>query len=284
MFRADQYDLLDFGQGRKLERFGALVVDRPAPVATGLAVGDSALWTAVDARFTPRDLTSGGWVLHEPVPTRWCVHHGACTLQLKPSYSGAIGVFPEQAENWDWIEQQVRGAGGAVKVLNLFAYTGGSTLAAAGAGASVVHVDAARPVVNWARRNAELSHLRDAPIRWIVEDARKFVDRELRRGHHYDAVILDPPTYGHGPQAEPWVVVKHLGDLLSACRRLTRRQRVFMLLTCHAPAFSPADLAALLTDPDAQDGARDVEARQLTLAARDGRLLPSGVVARWPGR
>jgi 23S rRNA (cytosine1962-C5)-methyltransferase len=284
MFRADQYDLLDFGQGRKLERFGSVVVDRPAPAATDVAVGNSALWTAADARFTRRVLTRGGWVLRQSVPEEWCVHHGACTLQLKPTYSGAIGIFPEQAENWDWIAQQVRGAGRAVKVLNLFAYTGGSTLAAAGAGASVVHVDAARPVVSWARRNAELSHLRDAPIRWIVEDARKFVDRELRRGQQYDAVILDPPTYGHGPQAEPWFVEKHLGDLLSACRGLTRRQRVFMLLTCHAPAFGPADLAGLLTDPDPHGGARDVEARQLTLTARDGRLLPCGVVARWPGR
>ncbi|MHB8970439.1 MAG: class I SAM-dependent methyltransferase [Pirellulaceae bacterium] len=284
MFRADQYELLDFGQGRKLERFGALVVDRPAPAVNDSEVGNAALWTAVDARFTRYDGARGHWTRRAPLASPWQVHHGPCVLQLKPSDSGAIGAFPEQAENWDWIEQQVRGAGGAAKILNLFAYTGGSTLAAAAAGASVVHVDASRPVVNWARHNAELSHLHDAPIRWIVEDARTFVDRELRRGHQYDAVILDPPTYGHGPQAEPWVIDTHLAALLSACQRLTRHRRLFMLLTCHAPSFGPPQLADLLSDAVAHRGARGVEARPLTIPARDGRLLPSGVVARWPGR
>ncbi|MHB8952527.1 MAG: class I SAM-dependent methyltransferase [Pirellulaceae bacterium] len=284
MFPTDQYELLDFGQGRKLERFGEVVIDRPAPVVAGMAMSNPALWKSADARFTRHDAAHGSWMLRGPLPTCWYIRHGSCLLELRTSDSGAVGVFPEQAENWDWIEQQARGRSEVLRVLNLFAYTGGSTLAAAAAGATVVHVDAARPVVNWARRNAVLSRLSDAPIRWIVEDVRKFVDRELRRGHQYDAVILDPPSYGHGPQAEPWMILPHLGDLLSACQQLTRRRGAFMLLTCHAPAIGPAELAALVTGAVALEDARDVESRRLTIHARDGRLLPSGVMARWSGR
>jgi 23S rRNA (cytosine1962-C5)-methyltransferase len=283
MLPPDQYALLDFGAGRKLERFGPLVLDRPAPAATDAARADPELWRSADARYTRRDSASGAWTLPQRVPDLWCLLHGTLQLALQCTPSGAVGAYPEQAENWDWIDREVRRSGRVLKVLNLFGYTGASTLVAATAGAEVVHLDAARPVVNWARRNAVLSQLAKAPIRWIVDDARKFVERELRRGNEYDAVILDPPTYGHGPRAEPWELESDLPDLLAACGRLTRRSRAFMLLTCHAPAIGPAELQAMLADTLFGPGESGVVAQTLTLRTRDGRRLPAGVVARWPG-
>ena len=167
---------------------------------------------------------------------------GRCVLELKRTNFGHLGLFPEQAANWPWIAEQVASAP-AMRVLNLFAYTGGSTLAAAAAGAEVVHVDAAKNIVAWARRNAALSGLADAPIHWIAEDALKFVKRELRRENRYDAVILDPPSYGHGAHGEVWRLSQHLPRLLELCGQLTAGRRRFMLLTCHTPDFEPARLA-----------------------------------------
>jgi len=282
MLPPDQYELLDFGAGRKLERFGPLVLDRPAPAASDVAMADPARWTSGNARFTRHDAASGVWTGPDQLPTPWRLHYRSLVLELQCTPSGAVGAYPEQVENWDWIERQVRRSGRVLKVLNLFAYTGASTLAAAAAGAEVVHVDAARPVVSWARRNAVLSQLADAPIRWIVDDARKFVQRELRRGNEYHAVILDPPTYGHGPKSEPWELPADLADLLAACGRLTQRSRAFMLLTCHAPTIGPPELEAMLADALCGHGQSGVVAKTLAVRTRDGRRLPSGVVARWP--
>ena len=198
-----------------------------------------------------------------------------------------MGLFPEQAENWEWILEQCRLSvsqrpAERPKILNLFAYTGGSTLAAAAAGAEVVHVDAAKNVVAWARRNAELSGLADAPVRWIAEDAVKFVKRELRRGNRYDAVILDPPSYGHGPRGEVWRLAKHLPRLLSLCGELTAGRLQFMLLTCHTPGYDAAALREMLLE--AVGGEGTAAARQLTLRSAAGRELPSGVAVRWAKR
>jgi 23S rRNA (cytosine1962-C5)-methyltransferase len=280
MFDHDQYCLLDFGAGRKLERWGALVLDRPAPAASAVPAHPSR-WAAADGRFERSPGVPGVWRAPQPLPTRWQIRHAASVLELRPTSSGAVGVFPEQASNWDWIAHQVRRAGQRLRVLNLFAYTGGSTLAAAAAGAEVVHVDAARTAVSWARHNANLSRLAAAPLRWLVEDARKFVARELRRGNAYDAVILDPPTYGHGPGAHPWDIHKHLPDLLAACGQLTRRARTFMLLTCHTPQLGPATLATLLADAMCGGQRRGITAGDLVLGTEQGRALPSGWVVRW---
>jgi 23S rRNA (cytosine1962-C5)-methyltransferase len=177
----------------------------------------------------------------------------------------------------------VRRADRLLNVLNLFAYTGGSTLAAALAGARVVHVDAARNVVRWARRNADLSGLAEAPIRWIAEDAAKFVERELRRANSYDAVILDPPTYGHGPKGEVWKLAHHLAPLLENCGQLTRDRRTFFLITCHTPGFDPPELEACVADALFGHCQAGVHAGQLWLKTADGRPMPGGVFARWPG-
>ncbi len=297
VFGLDQYQLLDFGAGRRLERFGPLVLDRPCPAAENVAKVEPALWEQADARFVRTKGNEGEWQSDRPLPQRWNIAHGPLTLELKRTEFGHLGLFPEQAANWDWLAGQIRrvrethqcdssgASSGAsspdrppLKVLNLFAYTGGSTLTAAASGAEVVHVDAARNVLAWARRNAELSGMADAPVRWIAEDAQKFVKRELRRANRYDAVILDPPSYGHGPQGEVWRLSKHLPHLLRMLAELTAGRRRFLLLTCHTPEFGPVRLKRLVSDTL---GNRPVIAEHLTLRAIDGRELPSGVVVRW---
>jgi 23S rRNA (cytosine1962-C5)-methyltransferase len=224
-----------------------------------------------------------------------------------------VGLFPEQAENWDWLERQVHAAGRPLKVLNLFAYTGASTLAAAAAGAAVVHVDSARNSVAWASRNARHSGLAEAPIRWIVEDAARFVRREIRRGNFYDGVILDPPSYGHGPKGEAWKLGEHLMPLLRNCAVLLGLQpapaatvpagmqsgakiaaqaahgeeassgtsAAFVLLTCHSPGFGPPELGACLSDAFFGSCGPRVEAKRLKLRSAAGGSLDAGVVARW---
>jgi 23S rRNA (cytosine1962-C5)-methyltransferase len=288
MFDPAQYQLLDFGDGRKLEQFGELVLDRPSPAAEGVAPARSQLWRRAAARYERGGGDRGEWRGVDELPVDWVVAHGPVRFELKLTEFGHVGLFPEQAENWDWIAEQVygaaqvRGAARPVKVLNLFAYTGGSTLAAAAAGAEVVHVDAAENTVAWARRNAQHSGLAGAPIRWIAEDAVKFVRRELKRGNRYDAVILDPPSYGHGPRGEVWRLAEDLPALLSDCAELTSRTRQFMLLTCHSPLVEPDLVRQLLESAFGGRRAAAVLARRVALESLSGGRLDCGVMARWP--
>ena len=326
MFVPDDYQLLDFGDGRRLERFGEITLDRPCPAAEAIQRADAELWTQADAHFDGREEQRGEWCDRRELPERWIVAHGSLRFELKRTEFGHLGLFPEQAENWDWIAEQCRlsasqaamesqtkaiagsqrlpecseireRAPGVVssrlfprdtspspaehplKVLNLFAYTGGSTLAAAAAGAEVVHVDAAKNIVAWARRNAEFSGLAESPIHWIVEDALKFAKREARRGSRYDAVILDPPSYGHGPHGEQWQLSKHLPRLLDLCAELTAGRPRFMLLTCHTPGYDAESLGEMMLD--ALGGKGSVSGGPLTIRSTAGRALPSGVVVRW---
>jgi 23S rRNA (cytosine1962-C5)-methyltransferase len=292
MFQSSDYQLLDFGEGRKLEQFGDYVVDRPAPAADGIPRSQPELWSQATARFELLGRNRGGergrWVPAGALPQTWTIAFGPLRFELKPTDFGHLGVFPEQAANWEWITQQVRSVKTDAirpKVLNLFAHTGGSTLAAALAGAEVVHVDSAKSAVAWARRNAELSGLADARIRWIVEDAARFVRRELDRGHHYDAVILDPPSYGHGPAGETWKFEEDLHGLLAACVELATGRRRFVLLTCHTRGVTPA-VAAHLVDvalKQATNAPKESPAAmgdELAITTDRGRRLPCGVVAR----
>ncbi|HIA18202.1 MAG TPA: SAM-dependent methyltransferase [Planctomycetaceae bacterium] len=296
MFDGSQYQLLDFGQGRKLERFGSLVLDRVSPAADGDLPADPASWQKSHFRFQRQQGEQGQWVANQQLPVAagsskedglpapWLIQHNQLALELSLTPAGHLGLFPEQAINWDWLTRQLAAKGKEpLKVLNLFAYTGGSTLTAAAAGAEVVHVDAARNTVAWARRNARHCGLQDAPIRWICEDCLKFVRRELSRGNQYDAVIMDPPSYGHGPEGQNWKIERDLGPLLDACAELTSNGRRFMLLTCHSPSYGPADLHALLTDHVFGSCQQGGDASVLTIDCVDGRRLPTGVVARWPG-
>ncbi|HEX5470312.1 MAG TPA: class I SAM-dependent methyltransferase [Lacipirellulaceae bacterium] len=313
-----KYELLDFGDGRKLELFGPIVLNRPSPTAEGARKARPELWGDAVARFEGRT-GDGKWIpQHEGwIPDDWQVEFDAgapIRLGLDALPSGQVGVFPEQRENWKWIGREAAksiplamtrrearrtqrsapanprsappslrvAANGTMRVLNLFAYTGASTLAAAAAGADVVHVDAARSVVDRARQNAALSGLAERPIRWIVEDAVKFCRREVKRGNHYDAVILDPPTYGHGPKGEPWKIGEHLLPLLRLCGELTAERRAFVLVTCHSPGIGPAELSAYLSEGIFGHCGEPPRAGELFLETADGRRLTSGIFARWP--
>ncbi len=280
------YQLLDFGHGRRLERFGSVVLDRPCPSAEACTPASPQRWPEADARFEGRNEEKGQWTDRRELPPRWNVAFGQLRLELKRTDFGHLGVFPEQADNWHWLADCLPPPSPAVaapkKILNLFAYTGGSTLAAALAGVEVVHVDAARNVVAWARRNAEISGLADAPIRWIGEDALKFVKRELKRGNRYDGVILDPPSYGHGPRGEVWRLSKHLPRLLGMCAELTGDCPQLLLLTCHTSGYNAKVLQEMIEEHFGSLPGR-METGQLSLRSVDGRQLPSGVFVRYAG-
>ena len=287
----NDYELLDFGDGRKLERISGVILNRPCPPAEGVAKTRPELWENATARFRWPRTGDGSWApaLRQWVPADWHFRHegdAPFRLQLDALPSGQLGVFPEQQENWHWVSRQVAKArtngDRPPRVLNLFAYTGGSTLAAVAAGAEVVHLDAARNIVDRARANAEFSGFADRAIRWIPEDAMKFCQRELKRGNRYDAVILDPPTYGHGPKGELWKISEHLLPLLQLCGELTADRRAFVLLTCHSPGIGPAELAAYLAEGIFGHCGQPPKAGELYLETQDARRLPSGTFARWP--
>ena len=281
MFAPADYQLVDFGGGRKLERFGPYLLDRPSPAAELATPADPDEWCRASAQFERTSGDRGVWRPSgreaPPLPMSWTIRHERAVLELKTTPVGHLGVFPEQAANWDWLVKQIAAARERPKVLNLFAYTGASTLAAASAGAEVVHVDAARNTVAWARRNAELSSLTGAPIRWISDDAATFVRRELKRGNRYDAVILDPPSYGHGAKGKVWKLTDDLAALLADCARLLNGDRQFILLTCHTPGCGPNELRELLRHAT---GRSDVECGPLLLTTPAGRSLESGAMAR----
>jgi 23S rRNA (cytosine1962-C5)-methyltransferase len=295
MFAANQYELLDFGAGRKLERFGSIVLDRSSTAAEGTKPDRPEIWRKANAKFEVRGRSRGAgpqrgkWVSSGEAPSEWTVRHKKIEFELKFTAFGHVGLFPEQAENWDWLGRQCatqsagadsRGAAALLRILNLFAYTGGSTLAAAAAGAEVTHVDAAKNVVAWARRNAELSGLTAAPIRWIVDDALKFARRELKRGKHYDGVILDPPSYGHGAGGEAWKLDEHLSELLDVCRKLTAPRARLVLLTCHAPDYDAERLVECLIAARLAERKKQVEFGDLFLTTTAGRRLHAGTFAR----
>lgn len=278
------YELLDFGAGRRLERLGELVLDRPCPTAEGSPKmqerGMQAQGGAGVCTFAGDRAADGKWLRKFG---EFAITVGDVKMELAPLPSGQIGLFPEQWENWQWIAEQCRRAAQPLRVLNLFAYTGGSTLAAAAAGAQVTHVDAAKSMVARARTNAELSGLADHPIRWIVEDAIKFCQREVKRGNAYDAVILDPPSYGHGPKGEAWSIQRDLLPLLELCGELTAGHRSFVLCTCHTPGIGAAELSAYLSDGLFGHCGQPPRVGTLYLKTATGRKLPSGEFARWPG-
>ena len=288
------YELLDFGQKRKLERFGKIVIDRPSPAAQGPTQVDLKTWRDAVARYKRTTGTSGKWSPADALPETWKTKfvlpnhnleppYPEICFELRPSPFGHVGVFPEQATHWKWLVSKVAAARKPLKILNLFAYTGGSTLAAALAGANVTHVDAAANIVRRARRNAAISNLEDCSIRWVVEDAVKYCRRELKRGEQYDGVILAPPTYGHGPKGETWKITQHLPTLLDLCGKLTSRQPTLALVTCHSPSIGPAELAAYTADGIFGHCGQPPATGTLSLTSRDGRKLHSGVYARWPG-
>jgi 23S rRNA (cytosine1962-C5)-methyltransferase len=285
-----QHELLDFGGGRKLERFGSAIVDRPDITAMQASPRDPPRWHQATARFELRDeksnTTRGGWIVRGELPAPWTCEIDALCFQLKLTDFGHVGLFPEQQTSWKWVQKQVQAFAGRgdsssreINVLNLFAHTGGITLAAAAAGAQVAHVDSAANIVTWARKNAAQSSLENAPIRWLAEDALKFARRELKRGKRYHGVILDPPGYGHGPAGEVWRIDEQLPELLSICRLLLAEDSRFALLTCHALEYDGNRLAELLVEAGIT-GTANAECGALFLSTADGRRIPAGTFAR----
>lgn len=274
-----EYELLDSGGGMKLERFGTYVIARPDPRAIWKKQAPAGIWNEAHATYVRSAPDEGHWDIRKAPPPHWTVRYRSLVFTLKPTSFKHVGVFPEQAVNWKWIQEQINGK--PLNILNLFAYTGGATLAAAAAGARVTHVDAARGAIEWAKENAAASGLSGKPIRWILDDAYTFVRREARRGNAYDGIILDPPRFGRGTKGEVWKIEDHLPDMLDACKNILVSRPTFILLNAYTADLSSIVLLNLLNDMT-----RTLQGaiQWGELAIRDstsGRLLPNGIFARW---
>ena len=226
------YEVIDCSKGEKLERWGKYILLRPDPQVIWDTEKTAPQWKKLNGHYHRSSKGGGEWEFFH-LPEQWSINYKELTFQLKPFSFKHTGLFPEQAANWDWFGEKIKNAGRPVKVLNLFAYTGGATLAAAKAGASVTHVDASKGMVAWAKENARSSNLESAPIRWIVDDCVKFVERELRRGNHYDAIIMDPPSYGRGPKGEIWKIEDAIFPLVKLCAGLLSEKPLFFLINSY---------------------------------------------------
>ena len=274
------YRLLDCGGGERLERWGKYTLARPDPQAIWPRT-EPELWKRADAVYHRSSTGGGRWEIRS-LPESWTIGWREQTFNIKPMSFKHTDVFPEQAANWDFIAQQVRAAGRPVSVLNLFAYTGGATLAAAAAGASVCHVDAARGMVAWARENAKSSGLSDAPVRYIVDDCKKFVQREIKRGRRYDAIIMDPPSYGRGPTGEVWKFENDIAPFLELCAGVLSPEPLFVIISSYTAGISPSVASYLLGTVLLPRFGGKVEASELGLLCQStGLALPCGHTARW---
>ena len=272
------YELLDSGNGAKLERFGEIVLARPCAQAVWQPQRP-ARWKSADATFDRED--GNRWHGRNRLPQEWVIDVDGTRFRLSGTDFGHLGIFPEQRAQWTWIRETVAAAGRPVRMLNLFAYSGGSTLAAARGGAEVCHLDASKGMVQWARANAALNGLENHPIRWIVDDAHKFLNREIRRGRRYDGIILDPPTYGRGGNGETYKIERDLTETLRLCRALLSDSPLFLLLSAHTPGHTPIVLGNVLTQALRGLGGAVTSGEMVLAGAPDVFLLPSGAYARW---
>jgi 23S rRNA (cytosine1962-C5)-methyltransferase len=279
------YEVIDTSAGEKLERWGDYLLVRPDPQVIWNTPKTQKGWHKMNGHYHRSKKGGGEWEFFD-LPEQWDISYelptsGKLTFHLKPFSFKHTGLFPEQAANWDWFSEKIKGAGRPVKVLNLFAYTGGATLAAAAAGASVTHVDASKGMVGWAKENAIASGLGDAPIRWLVDDCQKFVERELRRGNHYDAIIMDPPSYGRGPKGEIWKIEEAIHPLLQLCAQLLSDEPLFFLINSYTTGLQPAVLAYMLGTELRRFGGK-VDSQEVGLpVSSNGLVLPCGASGRW---
>ena len=275
------YAVLDCGGGEKIERWGSQILQRPDPQAIWARDKDCKAWNRPNAIYHRSNAGGGRWEIRK-LPEQWAIHYGDLTFQLKPMSFKHTGLFPEQAVNWDFAMERIRSAGRPIRVLNLFAYTGAATLACAAAGASVCHVDAAKGMVAWAKDNARLSGLSDAPIRWIVDDCAKFVEREIRRGKTYDAIIMDPPSYGRGPGGEVWKLEESLYPFVKLCAGVLSDKPLFVLINSYTTGLAPSVLGYLLHLLVAEKYGGTVSWDELGLpVTATGMALPCGATGRW---
>ena len=276
-----EYEVIDASDGERLERWGSYILVRPDPQVIWTTPKDDPRWRRYDARYARSNTGGGRWEAHR-LPEHWTLHYREMSFLIKPMSFKHTGVFPEQAVNWDFIIDAVRGAGRPINVLNLFAYTGGATLAAAVGGASVCHVDAAKGMVQMARDNARVSGLENAPIRWIVDDCGKFVEREIRRGKRYDAIIMDPPSYGRGPSGEIWKLETSLYPFVELVSQVLSDRPLFVLLNSYTTGLAPSVVSYVLDSVLGKRFGGHTEAQELGLpVSASGLCLPCGATGRW---
>jgi len=287
MWTADKwrdFEVIDCSQGEKLERWGEYCLVRPDPQAIWDTPRSDPRWKRRDARYSRSSAGGGSWDRGD-LPQSWLIRYGELTFNVKPMNFKHTGLFPEQAVNWDWAMEKISGAGRPVSVLNLFAYTGAATVACAKAGASVCHVDAAKGMVAWAKENAASSGLADAPIRWIVDDCGKFVEREIRRGRRYDAIIMDPPSYGRGPGGEIWKLEDNLWPFVSLCAGVLSDAPLFVLINSYTTGLAPSVLSYITDSIFTKKFGGCSDSQELGLPVTDsGLVLPCGASCRWSGK
>lgn len=275
------YELIDCSDGQKLERWGNQILVRPDPQAIWKTPRTNPAWNKPSAKYS-RSSDGGGHWEKSDVPSSWQVHFRELTFNVKPMNFKHTGIFPEQAANWDFAMNEIGKAGRPISVLNLFAYTGGATIACAKAGASVCHVDAAKGMVSWAKENAASSGLESAPIRFIVDDCIKFVEREIRRGKKYDAIIMDPPSYGRGPGGEVWKLEDSLWDFVSLCAGVLSDDPLFVIINSYTTGLSPSVLTYISESIFTKKFGGKSESAELGLPVREsGLILPCGAACRW---
>ena len=283
MWMADKwkdYEVLDTSSGEKLERWGDYILVRPDPQVIWNTRRTALEWKRKNGHYHRSSKGGGQWEFFD-LPEQWEITYGELTFHLKPFSFKHTGLFPEQAVNWDWAGERIRSAGRPVRVLNLFAYTGGATVACAKAGAAVTHVDASKGMVSWAKENAAASGLADAPIRYLVDDCVKFVEREIRRGNKYDGIIMDPPSYGRGPKGEIWKIEEKVYPLIQLCTSLMSEDPLFFLINSYTTGLQPAVLRYLLGLELRRFGGC-TEADELGLpVSGNGLVLPCGASGRW---
>ena len=275
------YELLDASDGERLERWGTHILIRPDPQVIWKNVARHPAWKKADGVYRRSESGGGRWVKND-LPESWNIRYGSARFVLRPMGFKHTGLFPEQAATWDWFSDMIRKAGRPLKVLNLFAYTGGATVAAAAAGASVVHVDAAKGMVAQAKENAALSNLANAPIRYIVDDCKKFVEREIRRGNRYDGIIMDPPSYGRGPSGEVWKLEDNIDELIALAAQILSDDPLFFLVNSYTTGLSPLTMRYLLDLRVKSRYGGTVESDELALrVTQSGAYLPCGAATRW---
>ena len=275
------YEVIDTSKGEKLERWGDYQLVRPDPQVIWDTKRNLSGWKKPNARYHRSSKGGGEWEFIN-LPKQWSIKYRELTFQLKPFSFKHTGLFPEQAVNWDWFSKKIKEANRPIKVLNLFAYTGGATLAAAAAGASVTHVDASKGMVTWAKENAKSSGLEDAPIRWLVDDCGKFVEREIRRGNHYDGIIMDPPSYGRGPKGEIWKIEDAVYPLVQNCAKLLSDNPLFFLINSYTTGLAPSVLTYMLGLEVEKKFGGKVSSDEIGLpVSSTGLVLPCGASGRW---
>ena len=275
------YEVLDTSAGEKLERWGDYLLIRPDPQVIWDTPKEHKGWKKCNGHYHRSSKGGGEWEFFN-LPEEWSISYKELTFHLKPFSFKHTGLFPEQAANWDWFSERIRKSGRPVKVLNLFAYTGGATLSAARAGAMVTHVDASKGMVGWAKENAAASGLSDAPIRWLVDDCTKFVERELRRGNTYDGIIMDPPSYGKGPKGEIWKMEENIWPFIELTSRLLSKDPLFFLISSYTTGLQPAVLSYMLNTSLVKRFGGQVQAQEIGLPVRsNGLVLPCGASGRW---